>query len=85
MSLLSQRLEGGPGVQAPGPRELTPLTRSQVRELQTALNQQGFSSGEPDGLLGPATRSAVRNYQRSAGLVADGFPTLDLLKRLQSP
>ncbi|MEJ8813352.1 lytic murein transglycosylase [Variovorax ureilyticus] len=85
VSLLSQRLEGGPGVQAPWPRDLTPLTRTQLRDLQTALNQQGFSSGEPDGLLGPATRAAVRSYQRSGGLVADGFPTLELLKRLQAP
>jgi lytic murein transglycosylase len=85
VALLSQRLEGGPGVQAQWPRDLTPLTRSQMRELQTVLNQEGFSSGEPDGLLGPATRAALRRYQRSAGLIADGFPTLELLQRLQAP
>jgi lytic murein transglycosylase len=85
VGLLAQRLEGGPGVQAAWPRDLVPLTRSQVRELQVALNQRGFSSGEPDGLLGPATRAALRRYQRSAGLVADGFPTVDLLERLQAP
>jgi peptidoglycan hydrolase-like protein with peptidoglycan-binding domain len=35
--------------------------------------------------MGPATREAVRRFQRSAGLVADGYPTLDLLARLQQP
>jgi peptidoglycan hydrolase-like protein with peptidoglycan-binding domain len=36
-------------------------------------------------MMGPATRSAIRQYQRSAGLVPDGYPTLDLLQRLQAP
>jgi peptidoglycan hydrolase-like protein with peptidoglycan-binding domain len=56
-----------------------------LRELQIALNQYGFASGEPDGLLGPATRAALRRYQLSAGLIADGYPTADLLQRLQAP
>ena len=28
--------------------------------LQTALNAQGFDSGAPDGMMGPATRAALR-------------------------
>ena len=50
--------------------------------LQTALNQRGFDSGTPDGVMGPQTRGAIRSYQRSAGLPADGYPTLALLQRL---
>jgi membrane-bound lytic murein transglycosylase B len=84
VGLLAQRLDGGPGVQAPWPRELQALTRSQLLELQTALNRLGFDSGPPDGLLGPATRGAIRRYQRSVGLPADGQPDLDLLQRLQA-
>ncbi len=34
-------------------------------------------------MMGPATRDAIRRYQRSFGLPADGYPTLDLLERLQ--
>ena len=33
-------------------------------------------------MMGPATRDAVRRFQRSAGLAADGFATPDLLVRL---
>jgi len=33
-------------------------------------------------VMGPATRGAIRGYQRSVGLPADGYPTLDLLQRL---
>jgi len=83
VALLAQQLDGGPAVQAAWPRDLQPLSRSQTRALQTALNQRGFDSGTPDGLMGPATREAVRRYQRSAGLVPDGYPTLELLQSLQ--
>ncbi|HSI59308.1 MAG TPA: lytic murein transglycosylase [Ideonella sp.] len=85
VGLLAQRLGGGPGVQAPWPRELPALTRSQLLALQTALNQRGFASGKPDGVMGPATRDGLRRYQRSIGLPADGYPTPDLLQRLQAP
>jgi membrane-bound lytic murein transglycosylase B len=84
VGLLAQHLAGGPGVQAPWPRELQALTRSQLLELQTILNQRGFDSGAPDGLLGPATRGAIRRYQRSVDLPADGHPDLDLLQRLKA-
>jgi len=83
VGLLAQRLADGPGVQAPWPRELPALTRGQLLALQTALNQRGFASGTPDGMMGPATREGLRRYQRSVGLPADGYPTLEVLQRLQ--
>ena len=83
VGLLAQGLTDGPAVQAPWPRDLQALSRSQMLALQTALNERGFASGAADGMMGPATREAVRRFQRSAGLVADGYPTLDLLQRLQ--
>ena len=83
VGLLAQRLAGGPAVQAPWPRDLQALTRSQIHTLQTALNAQGFDTGVPDGVVGPATQAGVRQYQRSLGLPADGYPTQELLKRLQ--
>ncbi len=85
IGLLAQRLGGGPGVQAPWPRDLPALTRSQLQALQMALNRRGFDSGTPDGVMGPVTRDGLRRYQRSVGLPTDGYPTLDLLERLQEP
>ena len=85
VSLLAQRIAGGPGVLAPWPRDLQPLTRDQVLVLQAALNARGFASGTPDGMVGPATRDGLRRFQRSIGVPADGYPTLDLLARLQAP
>ncbi|MBP6600115.1 MAG: lytic murein transglycosylase [Giesbergeria sp.] len=83
VGLLSQQLVDGPAVQAPWPRDLQALTSSQLRALQTALNAKGFDSGTPDGTMGPATRRGIRQYQRSLGLAADGYPTMELLQRLQ--
>ncbi|MES2992594.1 MAG: lytic murein transglycosylase [Pseudomonadota bacterium] len=85
VGLLAQRIAGGPAVQAPWPRELAALSRSQVSALQTALNERGFPAGTVDGLMGPATQGALRGWQRSAGLPADGFPTLELLQKLTTP
>ncbi|MDM0115189.1 lytic murein transglycosylase [Variovorax sp. J22R133] len=85
VALLAQQIAGGPGVQASWPRDLKPLTRSELMELQTALNQRGFASGTPDGVMGPATRNAIRNYQRSVGMPADGFPTTSILERFRAP
>ncbi|SDI90087.1 lytic murein transglycosylase [Variovorax sp. OV700] len=85
VSLLAQRLGGGPGVQSPWPRDSAALSRSQMVELQTALNQRGFATGAADGVVGPATRDGLRRYQRSVGLPADGYPSAELLQRLQRP
>ncbi|MDO9219068.1 MAG: lytic murein transglycosylase [Lacisediminimonas sp.] len=83
VGLLAQKIAGGPAVQTPWPRDLQALSRSQLLALQTALNVLGFVSGSPDGTIGPATRRGIRQYQRSLGLPADGYPTLELLQRLQ--
>ncbi len=81
---LADRIAGfGPlSVRAPADADRR-LTLVQVREIQARLNAIGFDSGVPDGKLGPLTRAAVRAYQQSQGLPADGFPTLALLRRLQ--
>ena len=84
VSLLAQQLNGGGGVTAEWPRDLTAMNRDQTKAMQTALNQRGFSTGSADGVMGPATRVGLRQYQQSQGLIADGYPTLELLQRLQT-
>jgi peptidoglycan hydrolase-like protein with peptidoglycan-binding domain len=85
VGLLSQRLAEGPGVQAAWPRDLPALSRSQVQQLQEELTKRGFDSGPADGMMGPATRDALRRFQRSVGLPPDGYPTPELLERLLGP
>ncbi|RKL68036.1 peptidase [Salipaludibacillus neizhouensis] len=46
---------------------------SAVRTLQNALNNNGANAGTADGVFGPNTASAVRSFQRSAGIGVDGI------------
>ena len=80
---LADSIAGREGVRAGWPRDVQPLSRSQVRELQQALNARGFDVGAPDGVMGPNTRRGLREYQQSIGITPDGFATLSLLERLQ--
>jgi len=43
-----------------------------VRALQARLNVLGFKSGTADGVFGAKTLAAVKAFQQSRGLVADG-------------
>ena len=57
-----------------------------VRQLQERLNILGFSCGEPDGIYGVHTEAAVKLFQESIGVLADGmaFPdTFDAIERLR--
>ena len=44
-----------------------------VELLQRALNVLGFACGANDGIFGAFTEGAVREFQRNAGLPADGI------------
>ncbi|MBN9331260.1 MAG: murein transglycosylase [Comamonas sp. SCN 67-35] len=82
VSLLAQQIDGGPGLLASWPRQLKPLARADIQTMQTALNQLGMDAGDVDGVIGPATRAALRRFQAGQSLVADGYPTQELLQRL---
>jgi peptidoglycan hydrolase-like protein with peptidoglycan-binding domain len=42
------------------------------KQVQTALQNAGYYKGEIDGKIGPKSREAIINFQKDAGLVADG-------------
>jgi len=44
-----------------------------VRDIQTALNNKGFSPGSIDGIWGRNTIKAVRAFQSANGLTVDGI------------
>lgn len=45
----------------------------EVRRIQTKLKSLGFFNGTVDGIYGVKTQSAVRQFQKSVGITADGI------------
>ena len=79
---LADRLAGLGPLAAKQPANDAPLHREDIQMLQQELLDRGFNPGEPDGILGSRTRSALKAYQRQQGLPADGYPTAGLIEEL---
>lgn len=79
---LADRIAGAGMLQNPPPEDQPNLSRNNILALQQSLNDRGFDTGKPDGIMGPATRSAIREYQAANQRVADGYPSEDILNEL---
>ncbi|WP_291819890.1 lytic murein transglycosylase [Marinobacter sp.] len=79
---LADRVASAGGLQNPPPEDLPALSRDQIIQLQETLNELGYDSGKADGIMGSATRSAIRAYQQDQQMVADGYPGTKLLEKL---
>lgn len=79
---LSDRIRGGAAIQAQWPRSDRALTFTERQELQRLLTAAGFET-QVDGLIGPLTINAIREYQRANGLTPDGYASLSLLAGLR--
>src|SRR5207237_2092923 len=52
----------------------TPMLRGDdVLDLQQKLNALGFDAGRGDGIFGPHTAEALRDFQRNVGAVPDAI------------
>jgi hypothetical protein len=70
-----------PAAASPGaPRAVDPTTVL----VQSELQRQGYDVGPIDGLLGPRTRAAIREYEQRNGLSVDGLPSRSLLDHMQA-
>lgn len=53
-----------------------------IRIVQQALNDKGYNCGNPDGVAGGNTTTAITQYQTENGITANGLVTDELLQSL---
>ncbi|WP_304166424.1 lytic murein transglycosylase [Phenylobacterium aquaticum] len=83
VGLLADRFAGaGPLIQA-WPYE-TALSLADRITAQQALAALGFDPGAADGVVGVNTRSALRAWQKTRGLTADGYLSIQMVGLLKA-
>lgn len=80
---LANQIAGGGGLYAQLP-DLPSFKISDIAKLQAKLNELGYEVGGADGIMGPATREGIRQFQARNGLVADGFPSPTTIQAILS-
>jgi peptidoglycan hydrolase-like protein with peptidoglycan-binding domain len=78
----ASRLAGAPALSR-GNAPVETLSLADTKELQQLLAKRGFDVGKIDGVVGAATRDAIRTMQVKYGLPADAYPTAELLSQLR--
>lgn len=83
VALLAGRLAGGTAPHLAWPEGDRAPGRVERREAQELLASLGHDPGAADGIVGPNTVRALREWQRRAGLVADGYLSAEMLEALK--
>jgi lipoprotein-anchoring transpeptidase ErfK/SrfK/peptidoglycan hydrolase-like protein with peptidoglycan-binding domain len=52
------------------------------KDMQRLLNELSFGAGDVDGYMGPDTAKAIRRFQKTYGLPANGFASDELIRKL---
>ncbi len=81
-ALKAEATDKGQGAE-PIPDAWPSVAVDQVKVIQTLLRDLNFSREAADGVLGPATRAAIRDYERSLGLAQTGEPSKTLFDSLR--
>ncbi len=79
---LADRIAGKSPLATVRPASEQRLSRNQVEKMQELLSAHGFDPGPIDGVIGSQTREAIKEFQRTAKLPADGHPSPELLEVL---
>lgn len=80
---LSDRLRGGAPFAQAWPTDDPGLSRSERREVQSRLAALGYDVGPVDGVIGDATRQAIRTFLATQGIESEGRAGMKLLKQLR--
>ena len=66
------RSVGSAGSFSSGKSSMIRVSGVTVKDVQKALKRAGFDPGPVDGQAGKKTKSAIKQFQKRAGLTADG-------------
>lgn len=81
---LADRFRGGGAILGAWPVGERPLGASERMAMQQDLKALGYDPGPIDGVLGRQVRAALRHYQKDHRLPADGYPSMEMLTRLNA-
>lgn len=81
---LADRIQGGQPFVTPWPTDDAGLSRAERKELQTLLIARGYEIGAPDGILGDASRAAIKAEQQRLSHTVDGRAGQKLLSALRT-
>ncbi len=79
---LATRIAGAAPMRQPS-TPVVQLPFNEIKELQSLLVRAGYDVGKVDGVLGQASRTAVKAMQVKYGLPADSWPTAELLAKMR--
>jgi membrane-bound lytic murein transglycosylase B len=82
ITVLAEGMQNRRAIQTSWPKLDKPLSRTDKEDMQRALTRQGFDTKGVDGQIGPNTRRAIRAWQKTNGLPADGYVEQNLLRRM---
>lgn len=72
-------------IRTPWPEGDEPLSFIDKQRMQETLTAMGYDTQGVDGLIGPATRRAIRAWQSANGLPADGYVERSQYLRMITP
>jgi membrane-bound lytic murein transglycosylase B len=84
VSYLSKHFAGQSPITQPWPTDEQPLSVSEAQEMQRKLTAIGLDTGGVDGIIGPMTRKAIRQFQARLEQPQDGFATASLLDKIRA-
>lgn len=80
---LSDRIGGAGPLKADWPRGDRNLSFAEKKEMQQRLTAKGYNTQGVDGIIGPNTIQAIRQFQANVGMVPDGYASFEILRRLR--
>ena len=83
VGLLANKLLNLPDMSWKPRKDEKSLSRTDFMIIQKFLKDKGFYTAEIDGVFGSGSRQALKVYQKSSGLMADGHADNTILKHIK--